>query len=244
VSSLASVVRTSLLSSPEITRLASLRRSTSIYSQNQIADALFFVEEGLVKLTRTSSGGGHLILAICGSGQMLGEEALGDEPRSYQTEAEALTTTTLYRIPRQTMSSALAGSAELMASFVAYLLSRKVALASKVELLCLHDVEFRILNYLAELSALVKPQADGEGYQLPITQLELADLIGATRETTSTTLNQLERRGLVKLSRRLLTIPSPDTLLTAAAAKSGLGTDSAPLDDGELTKLSRGALIP
>ena len=94
-----------------------------------------------------------------------------------------------------------------------------MALAQKVELLCLHDVEYRILHYLAELSAIVKPLNDGGGYQLPITQLELADLIGATRETTSTTLNQLERRGLVKLSRRLLTIPSPVTLRTAAVAK-------------------------
>jgi CRP/FNR family transcriptional regulator len=76
------------------------------------------------------------------------------------------------------------------------------------------------MHYLAELSALVKPLEDGEGYQVPITQLELADLIGATRETTSTTLNQLERRGLVKLSRRLLTIPSPGTLRNAATAKT------------------------
>jgi hypothetical protein len=41
--------------------------------------------------------------------------------------------------------------------------------------------------------------------------------VGATRETTSTTLNQLERRGLVKLSRRLLTIPSPSLLRSVAS---------------------------
>ena len=52
-----------------------------------------------------------------------------------------------------------------------------------------------------------------------MTQLELADLIGATRETTSTTLNQLERRGLLKLSRRLLTVPSAEELRSAAAAR-------------------------
>jgi CRP/FNR family transcriptional regulator len=69
------------------------------------------------------------------------------------------------------------------------------------------------------LSELVKESTDGSGYHLPLTQLELADLIGATRETTSTTLNQLERRGLVRLSRRLLTIPSPAMLRDAAMAK-------------------------
>ncbi len=81
-------------------------------------------------------------------------------------------------------------------------------------------MEYRILHYLGELSRLVKPLVDGEGHQIPITQLELADLIGATRETTSTTLNQLERRGLVKLSRRMLTVPSPSALQGAALARA------------------------
>ena len=98
-----------------------------------------------------------------------------------------------------------------------FLLKRRQTLAEKVELLCLHDVEYRILFYLAELSSLVRPATDATGYQVPITQSELADLIGATRETTSTTLNQLEKRGLLKLSRRLLTIPSPALLRSATA---------------------------
>ena len=62
---------------------------------------------------------------------------------------------------------------------------------------------------------------DGNGEERPwaLWVGSVADLIGATRETTSTTLNQLERRGLLKLSRRLLTISSPLTLLSAANAK-------------------------
>lgn len=100
-----------------------------------------------------------------------------------------------------------------------YLLTQKAKLAEKVELLCLHDVEYRILHYLAELCTLVPPSGDANEYQVPITQLELADLIGATRETTSTTLNQLERRGLVKLSRRMLTVSTPAVLRAALVPK-------------------------
>jgi CRP/FNR family transcriptional regulator, cyclic AMP receptor protein len=219
VTSLASAIRSALLSAPEVSRLASLRRSTSLFTQGQAADAVYFIEEGLVKLTRTNERGGHIILSICGPGHLIGEEALNDEAHSYYTEGEVLSVSNIYRIPRETVLQALSGNAELSHALLSYLLQRKLGLAMKVELLCLHDVEHRILHYLAELSALVKPLEDGEGYQVPITQLELADLIGATRETTSTTLNQLERRGLVKLSRRLLTIPSPATLRSAASAR-------------------------
>jgi CRP/FNR family transcriptional regulator len=180
---------------------------------------VYFIDEGLVKLTRTNGRGNRIILTIRGPGHLAGEEAIGEIPEPYSTEAEVLTTATVFRIPRDVILRALPQNTELTSSLIGYLLDRRLALAEKVELLCLHDVEYRILHYLADLSALVRPQEDGEGYQLPITQLELADLIGATRETTSTTLNQLERRGLLRLSRRMLTIPSPGELRSAANAK-------------------------
>lgn len=217
---LASVVRSALSSLPEASRLASLRRSTSLFSQGQAADSIYFIEDGLVKLTRTNDHGGRIILAICGPGHLIGDEALSEETPEYYSEAEVLSTANLLRVPREAMGQAVSHSPELSAAMITHLLQRKRILAIKVELLCLHDVEYRILHYLAELSALVKPLDGEEGYQVPITQLELADLIGATRETTSTTLNQLERRGLVKLSRRLLTIPNPVTLRNAAVARA------------------------
>jgi CRP/FNR family transcriptional regulator len=195
-----------------------LRRSTSLFSQGQAAEALYFIEEGLIKLSRAGNSGGRIILAISGPGYLVGEELLS-EPGTYYTDAEVLSSATLLRIPLDTLKHSLATSPEVAGALVSYMVERKLSLAYKVELLCLHDVEYRILYYLAELAMLVKPLDDDQGYQLPITQLELADLIGATRETTSTTLNQLERRGLLKLSRRLLTVGSPVTLRSAASAK-------------------------
>ncbi len=51
---------------------------------------------------------------------------------------------------------------------------------------------------------------------MPLSQSELASLIGATRETTSTTLNALARRGLIRLGRRLLIVNSADAVRSAA----------------------------
>jgi CRP-like cAMP-binding protein len=219
VSSLAFAMRTTLLPQAEVSHVASIRRSTSLFSQGQTADSLYFVDEGLIKLTRTNDGGNRIILSICGPGELVGEEVLAEDAPVYHGDAEALTTASLYRIPRHTLIGLLRTNFDFAASLIDYLVHRKSALARKVELLCLHDVEYRILHYLVELSSLVRPVVSGEGYQLPITQAELADLIGATRETTSTTLNQLERKGLVRLSRRLLTVPSPSTLRSVAVAK-------------------------
>ena len=228
MTSLAPEVRNTLLQSPEVTHLRDLRRSTILFSQNQPADSLFLLEEGLVKLTRMNEAGSRIILSIRGPGDLLGEEVLAEPPQGFYTEAEVLTNATVAQVPREMLKQVFTGS-DLALPLVNYILQRRNALAVKIELLCLNDVEHRVLHYLAELSSLVKP-SEGEGaHQIPITQLELADLVGATRETTSTTLNQLERRGLIKLSRRMLIVPSPDKLQAVARERVKL--------DGDVRKL-------
>jgi CRP/FNR family transcriptional regulator len=215
VTHLAPEVKNSLLQAPEVTHLRDLRRSTILFSQNQPTDSLYLLEEGLVKLTRTNEVGSRIILSLRGPGDLLGEEVLAEPQQGFYTEAEVLTNATVAQIPRESIKSSLCEK-NLALPLIDYILQRRNALAVKIELLCLNDVEHRVLHYLAELSSLVKPGEGEGGYQIPITQLELADLVGATRETTSTTLNQLERRGLIKLSRRMLIVPSPEKLQQVA----------------------------
>lgn len=224
-------LKNSLLQIPEVTYLRDLRRSTILFTQNQPTDSLYLLEEGLVKLTRTNESGGKIILSIRGPGDLLGEEVLVQPQQGFYTEAEVLTSTSVAQIPRDNLRNSFTGS-NIALPLINYILQRRNALAVKIELLCLNDVEHRVLHYLAELSSLVQPVEGESGYQIPMTQLELADLVGATRETTSTTLNQLERRGLIKLSRRMLIVPSPEKL--QATAKERVRVDGAvrkPLED-------------
>jgi len=57
-----------------------------------------------------------------------------------------------------------------------------------------------------------------EEVSIPLSQGELASLIGATRETTSTTLNTLARRGVIRLGRRLIILPSLDAMSAVVGA--------------------------
>ncbi len=146
MSTLMQAVRSSLLVSPEVTRLTSVRRFNCLFSQGQHAEAMFVIEEGLVKQTRTNQGGDRIILAMCGPGDIVGEEALGGAASSYAADAEVLTPATLYRIPRETLSRMVHQDVEFANLLIDFLLKRRQTLAEKVELLCLHDVEYRILT--------------------------------------------------------------------------------------------------
>ncbi len=105
---------------------------------------------------------------------------------------------------------------ELWREISGLLTSRKRQLEKKIELLCLRDVEYRILYYMADLARMFGAKANGAEYSIPLSQGELASLIGATRETTSTTLNALARKGVIRLGRRQLIVPSIDGVLEAA----------------------------
>jgi CRP-like cAMP-binding protein len=63
-------------------------------------------------------------------------------------------------------------------------------------------------------------KSNGSECSIPLSQGELASIIGATRETTSTTLNTLARQGVIRLGRRQLIVPSIDGVLAAANHKS------------------------
>lgn len=212
---LSDAVRSVLISAPEVGPPLRLCREAILFQQDQVADKLYLIEAGLVKLTRTSDNGGQQILSVLGSNQLAGEECLGDSACNYQAEAECLTDASLFLIPVSVIKR-LFGVPEVAVSLVGYTLRRDVQLIQKLELLAHHDVEHRILHSLAHLSQLVKPQSDGAAYPIPMTQAELASFVGATRETTSTTLSHLQSRKLVTLARRLVTTVHPDLLIDAA----------------------------
>jgi CRP/FNR family transcriptional regulator, cyclic AMP receptor protein len=88
----------------------------------------------------------------------------------------------------------------------------------RLQLISFYRVEQRILMVLATLAPVFDAAGGDEGNVLvPLSQSEVASLVGATRETTSTTLNTLERRGLLRLGRRNLTILSGKALRHALA---------------------------
>jgi CRP/FNR family cyclic AMP-dependent transcriptional regulator len=214
-SSLAAVVRSDLIGLDGVTKFSPNRRFATVYSEGSPADIIFFIESGLVKTYKRGPDNKEIILQIIGAGEMFGEQCLGSES-SRTMAAEVLQEGVIYVIPRDIFLRVCEKRPDLWREISGVLTVRKRQLEKKIELLCLHDVEYRILYYMAELARSFGVKVNGGEHSIPLSQGELASLIGATRETTSTTLNLLARRGLIKLGRRQLIVPSVDGVLAAA----------------------------
>ncbi len=216
--SLSDAVRGELLSSESVTRFSPNRRFATVFTEGDAADTLFYLESGLVKFFKRGAEGKEIIIQIFAPGNLFGEQALSPEG-TRSVSAEILQEGILHVIPAATFTTFCNERPTLWRSFAEMMIQRKRDLEKKIELLCLHDVEYRILYYLAELATVFGVKT-GEDVAVTLSQGELASLIGATRETTSTTLNTLARKGLIRLGRRQLILPSIDQVKTAAADRA------------------------
>ena len=206
-SSIAAIVRAELLHQDGVIKFAPNRRFTTLYSEGSPADSVLFLESGLVKICKRGEEGKEIILQIVAPGELFGEQALGTE-QTRSAAAEVLQDGAIYLFPKDLFIRFCDSHPEMWRYVSQLLVMRKRELEKKIELLCMRDVEYRILHYMAELAAAFGSKLDGHEYALPLSQGELASLIGATRETTSTTLNLLARRGLIRLGRRQLVLSS------------------------------------
>jgi CRP-like cAMP-binding protein len=217
--SMAAVVRSELINLEGVTKFSPNRRFAIVYSEGSPADTLFFVESGLVKIYKRGDDNKEIILEIVSGNELLGDEALGTQ-QTRASSAEVLQEGVIFVIPRPVFLRLCEQRGELWRELSVLLLERNRQLEKKIELLCLHDVEYRILYYMAQLAKTFGAKGSGSEYSIPLSQGELASLIGATRETTSTTLNALARRGVIRLGRRQLIVPSIEGVLSAAHQRS------------------------
>jgi CRP/FNR family transcriptional regulator len=198
----------------------------SLFTADSPSETVFFVDSGYVKIMRRAKDGKEVLISIIPPGQMFGEQALFiGGPRIYS--AEVMQEGVVYEIPRDAILSFSETHPELWKHLTELVISRERELEQKISLLCLHDVESRILHYLGSLATVFSVSSLNGEYSLPLSQSELASLIGATRETTSTTLNALARRGLIRLGRRLLVVASSDALKAATTERTRVAQGAA-----------------
>jgi CRP/FNR family transcriptional regulator len=224
---LTSLIRGELLNLEGVKRLSPVRRFTSLLTSETAPECLYFLDSGFVKIVRRGDDAKEVIVSIIGPGEVFAEHAIQRIPRPFT--AEVIQDGVIYEIPRDIFSAFCHRHPEVWKLMWELAVGRQLELEQKVALLCLQDVEYRILYYLAQLAqAFGPPNSDQAEYSIPLSQSELASLIGATRETTSTTLNALARQGLLRLGRRLVIVSSLETVRAAAKARAAKAAAATP----------------
>ena len=182
-----------------------LRRGDVIFAEGDDADELYFVETGRIAIANRSPDGRESVVALMEGGDLFGDMALFDGG-GRSAGARALEPSTVHAIPFAALRSVLDDDPTLLWDVVE-LLSRRLrsmdnALADAVFL----DVTGRTAKRLLELAG------DADEFQLPVTQEELAGLVGASRERVNKALASFIKLGWVEQRERRYRITDRDQL--------------------------------
>jgi CRP-like cAMP-binding protein len=189
-----------------------LRRGEVLFREGDSGDKLFIVTEGKVKLGKTSSDGRENLLAVLGPGQMFGELSLFDPgPRS--ATVTAVTDCVMQSLSHDELLEWLTGRPGVARGLLAQLGSRLRKANDVVADLVFSDVPGRVAKALLDLaSRFGRTAEDGVHVRHDLTQEELAQLVGASRETVNKALADFASRGWLRLEPRSVVILDADRL--------------------------------
>lgn len=170
----------------------------TLYFPGDPSDTVYFLKEGRVKLISLNANGKQLTLDIFGKGEIFGEMALiGEKQR--KLEAQALERVRLCWISKDDMLNFVRKYPDLSLGVAKLMGDRWERIESKLEDLLFKDVPTRLALTLWKLARdYGKKMEQGILIEPKITHQDLADLIGSTRETTTTILNHFQDKGLIE----------------------------------------------
>jgi CRP/FNR family transcriptional regulator len=181
-------------------------KGDNVFSEGDPGDRLYVVSDGKIKLSHAASDGRETLLAVMGPGDMFGELSLFD-PGPRTASATAVTDTTLLGLGHQSLRAWLTGRPEVAEALLRALAQRLRRTNDALSDLVFSDVPGRVAKALIELGMKFgQTRADGLFVEHDLTQEELAQLVGASRETVNKALADFAARGWLRLESRSVTI--------------------------------------
>jgi len=174
--------------------------------------SVYLLEQGLVRIYRLSETGAEATFGYVSPGEVFGELALfGVAAR--ESFAESVVQSTVRRVPRSLFARLLEARPEMVLAVTKQIGERMRRIESRVENLVFRDVRTRVARILLELAEdFGRPGGEGILIDIPLTQGELATLVGSVRQTVNETLRQFEQAGWLRYEGRQLLIVKRDEL--------------------------------
>jgi CRP/FNR family transcriptional regulator/CRP/FNR family cyclic AMP-dependent transcriptional regulator len=193
-------------------RSRAFKRGQALFYEDEPGSALYLLQSGRVKIVCLAPDGGERILHVFGPGDCLGELSLVDgAPRS--ATAVALDEVRALMLYRDELLSLLQRHPAVAVALLSRLAAAVRRTTAQVLDLTTLDVPGRIARKLLELAERHgQSTPDGLRITLPLTQQELAEMIGATRVAVNEALSGFRSRKILSTGRDGITIHQPEKL--------------------------------
>ena len=192
--------------------IVELARADRVFEEGASGNQLYVVLDGKIKLTRAAADGRENLLSVLGPGEMFGELSLFD-PRPRTASAVAVTDSRLGALAHDDLRSWLTGRPDVALHLLQALAQRLRRANDVMADLVFTDVPGRVAKALLDLAdRFGEPRDDGLQVNHDLTQEELAQLVGASRETVNKALADFAARGWLQLSAKSVLLIDPERL--------------------------------
>src|SRR5690242_19536994 len=174
-----------------------LKKGQTVFSQGDVADAVFYVQKGKIRLTVISKRGKEATISLLGSGSFLGEECIATIQPQRMATATALTPASILRIERTEMIRVLHEEKLFSEVFVTHLLTRNARIQEDLVDQLFNSSEKRLARALLLLAQFGK-EGKPEAIVPRISQETLAEIVGTTRSRVSYFMNKFRRLGFIE----------------------------------------------
>ncbi len=193
-----------------------IRRGEVVFTEGEPGDSLYIVLSGKVKIGRRAADGRQNLIAVMGPSDMFGELSLFD-PGPRTATASALTDLRLARLKKSALRPWLSNRPEIAEQLLRVLARRLRRTNDSLADLIFTDVPGRVAKNLLQMASRFGTR---EGSVLRVThdltQEELAQLVGASRETVNKALADFAARGWLRLDGKSVIILDPERLARRA----------------------------
>jgi CRP/FNR family transcriptional regulator, cyclic AMP receptor protein len=181
------------------------KKNDVVFTEEDIADKVFLINEGKVKIGYVTEEGDEIITAILTKGQIFGEKAiLGEETRNEFAIATEKNTS-ICVITLDVMKEMLKNNNDFSLRIYKFIGFKFRKLERRMQLLLFKDARTRLLEFIKDLSEEYGYKNAITGDQVirhPYRQEDIAKLIGITRPTMNVLLNELQKENILKFDRK------------------------------------------
>lgn len=189
-----------------VSKYRQLSRGEPVYLPADLADGVLVLISGRVKICQITPDGKQSIMTFIEPGEIFGEFAvLGGNAR--EEYAEAVLNSQFVLIPKQEMCSLMERYPEVSLGISKVVGFRRRRIERRLRNLLFQSNRKRLIHLLLELMERYGQQVeDGVRLNIKLTHLEMANVIGSTRETVTVVLGQLQAEKLIQIVRRQITL--------------------------------------
>ena len=194
---------------------ATLKRGATICSKGDPGNSLFAVISGTVKISSTSADGRSAILNLIGAGEIFGEIAVLDG-QARSADATANTNCEIFVIDRREFLPFVRSQPALAMKFIELLCTRLRWTSDQVEQIILQNLPGRLASALVRLTE--KHKLEPKGRTIAVTQQEISEMVGMTRESINKQLRVWAARSWVRLEHGAIVVLNVEPLQALAEA--------------------------